>query len=147
MGCYFCYQLEHWLHFFIASQFLSSVSAHLLLNPAVFLHPVQMFIVYGTSHSKSKGSIVCLWAFLIPFFSCLILSNVSCRIYLSENTSFVFLPIMEGGLRQPVVMQHFHTILLSVLRWESSVSVHRMFLWSKIQLLVGLVPQWDVALC
>lgn len=41
---------------------------------------------------------------------------MSCRICLSENTSFVFLPVMEGGLRQPVVIQHFHTLLLSVLQ-------------------------------
>jgi len=27
---------------------------------------------------------------------------------------FVFLPVTEGGCRQPVVMQHFHAILLSV---------------------------------
>lgn len=36
--------------------------------------------------------------------------------YLSENTSFGFLPMMEGGLRQHTVMQSFPTILLNVLQ-------------------------------
>lgn len=41
---------------------------------------------------------------------------MSCRMYLSENTSFVSCPLMEWVFRQRVVMQHCHTILLSVLQ-------------------------------
>lgn len=37
-------------------------------------------------------------------------------IYTSKNLGFVFLPIIGGGLRQAAVMQHFHTVLLSVLQ-------------------------------
>lgn len=72
---------------------------------------------------------------------------MSCRIYMSRNPGFVFLPIMEGGLRQAAVMQHFHTACSVSSRWEGSESVYKMFLWSEIQLLVGFVPQWDLALC
>lgn len=72
---------------------------------------------------------------------------MSCRIYTSKNSGFVFLPVIEGGLRQPAVMQHFHTVCSVSSRWERSASVYKMFLWSEIQPLVGSVPQWDLALC
>lgn len=95
---------------------------------------------------QEKGNIVCLWE-VFNFFSFPVWFLPTCRIYMSRNPGFVFLPIMEGGPRQAAVMQHFHTACSVSSRWESSASVYKMFLWSEIQLLVGLVPQWDLALC
>lgn len=111
--------------------------------------PVHTFIVYESPYSKrreilsvSRGELKFL-SFPVWFLP----TWAAGYIYMSKNPGFVFLPMMEGGLRQPAVMQHFHTACSVSSRWESSVSVYKMFLWSEIQLLVGLVPQWDLALC
>lgn len=110
--------------------------------------PVHRFIVYGSAYSKKREILsVCgrfLTYFLFLFDS---YQHELQDMYMSRNPGFVFLPIMEGGPRQAAVMQHFHTACSVSSRWESSASVYKMFLWSEIQLLVGLVPQWDLALC
>lgn len=111
--------------------------------------PVHRFIVYGSPCYKRREILFVCGGFLNSFLFLFDSYQYKLQdIYIClKLLALFFLPIMEGGLRQAAVIQHLHTACSVSSRWESSVSVYKMFLWSEIQLLVGLLPQWDLALC